>query len=81
MMAAKRFMSDTRREAAEKIAAGRVRYELPKWLVDGEAVGGWEGRTLREMSGDGMISVDADGAVSLTEETVTLLAGQAPEAT
>jgi hypothetical protein len=73
MMTAKR-LSETRREIATLIEAGRVRYELPEWLIDGQEVGGWQGRALREMERDAQIRVAEDGTVSITDEVRTLLA-------
>lgn len=68
-------LSDKRREMAEKIEAGQVHYDLPRWIVEGTEVGGWQGRMLREMRRDGLLVVDEAGVVALSDRTRAMLSG------
>jgi hypothetical protein len=71
-MAAK--LSEVRRQIAQEVNEGRVSYRPgeAQWYIDGEMIGGPRGRSVREMTREGLIvmvvpeRIDADTAVTAT---------------
>jgi hypothetical protein len=60
-----------RRALLEKVRDGRVTYNQTEasWLIDGQPVGGWGGRTLAEMERAGYIARDNAQKLSTVDIT------------
>jgi hypothetical protein len=73
-MSGTRRLSEQRQRMAELVAAGKVTYDVPDWLIEGQVATGWDGRTLREMRRDGQIITSSEGGpVALSDQVKRLL--------